>query len=213
MPLPTTLPIWATDIGSTIETGLNVSDIVWQSGSTIRYFFSGSPDLSSVTIGHRLVVTGATNSSNNGTFPVTNVNNTLDYVDVTNGTRSNASDDELSSPASADAISSGAVIQEPSTAKKEQGWLSPEKPPDGFFNWWQNNVYLWVTVIKDALTVTLPLPAITTAERDALVAIQGMTIFNTTLGFVEYYDGVNWVSVQDRQTAMDFTQVEALNGL
>ena len=213
MPLPTTLPIWATDVGATIETGLNILDILWQSGSTIRCSFSGSPDLSNVTIGHRLVVTGATNSSNNGTFQITNVNDTLDYVDITNGTRSNASDDETGSPASADVISSGAVIQEPSTAKKEQGWLSPEKPADGHFNWWQNNVYQWVAVVNDALTVTLPLPAITTAQRDAIIASIGMIIFNTTLGFVEYYDGVNWVSIQDRQTAMDFAQVEALNGL
>jgi hypothetical protein len=194
--LPTTLPIWATGIGSTIISGLNVDAITWQSSNTIRYSFSGSPSLLSVSIGHRLVVTGATNSSNNGTFPIIAVNDTGDYIDVTNTARSDNSADEVASPATASVISTGAVIQEPSTAKKEQGWLSPEKSPDGWFNYWMNNVYLWILFVNKAFSESTPLPVITTAQRDALTPLNGWIIYNSTTGRPEYYNGTAWFSMR-----------------
>jgi len=81
---------------------LDVNNITWQSGNTIRYTFSGSPDLSGVANGDVLIVTGATNPSNNGTFLITAVSDPSDYVDVTNLGRSDATDDETGSPAVAD---------------------------------------------------------------------------------------------------------------
>lgn len=88
-PADTTLtdPIWP-------STSLTVSSIAWQSGNTIRYSFSGSPDLSEVQIGMLLSNSGSTNASNDGAFTITNVNDGADYIDVTNPNRSNATDDE-----------------------------------------------------------------------------------------------------------------------
>jgi hypothetical protein len=44
-------------------------------------------------------------------------------------------------------------------------------------------------------TKALRLPVLTTTQRDALAALEGMVIFNTTTNYVEYYDGTSWVSV------------------
>ena len=78
---------------------LDIDSQLWQSGNTIRITFAGSPDLSIVTIGDKLYVSGSTNSSNDGTFTVTAVDDISDYVDITNSGRSDATDDETSSPA------------------------------------------------------------------------------------------------------------------
>ena len=45
----------------------------------------------------------------------------------------------------------GGEIVEPSSGKKDTGWLDSEMPPHSYFNWWQNLVYQW-TVYLDALT-------------------------------------------------------------
>lgn len=48
----------------------------------------------------------------------------------------------------------GAQVVEPIQAKKEAGWLTAEKPPAQYFNWWMNNAYLWqqyFEVTTDAL--------------------------------------------------------------
>lgn len=37
---------------------------------------------------------------------------------------------------------------EPSLGKKQEGWLSNERPPSGWFNWWMNLVYLWIAWLK-----------------------------------------------------------------
>ena len=38
----------------------------------------------------------------------------------------------------------GAEITEPTLGKKEIGWITSEKPPAGYFNWWQENVHDWI---------------------------------------------------------------------
>jgi len=73
---------------------LTTSDIEWQSGTTVRYTFSGSPDLSAVTTSDYLVHSTATNDSNNGRFVITTVNDGSDYIEVTNANRTDATDDE-----------------------------------------------------------------------------------------------------------------------
>ncbi len=45
------------------------------------------------------------------------------------------------------ATNEDSVITEPSDGKKATGWLSPEKPTDGTFNWWQNLTYKWVNYL------------------------------------------------------------------
>jgi len=44
---------------------------------------------------------------------------------------------------------SGANILEPSAGKKAAGWLAGERPPSGWWNWWQRLVYDWVKWIDD----------------------------------------------------------------
>jgi hypothetical protein len=61
---------------------LTCSAIAWQSGTTVRYSFSGSPDLSSITTSDYFVISTAANSTNNGRFGIDN--------------RTDATDDESS---------------------------------------------------------------------------------------------------------------------
>jgi len=42
-------------------------------------------------------------------------------------------------------------LVDPPSGKKDSGWLTGEKPPHSYFNWWKNLVYLW-TVYLDGLT-------------------------------------------------------------
>lgn len=126
---------WATNTGSTIIGSLNISTIAWTSGTTVRYTFSGSPDLSGVVVGHQLQATGCTNALHDGTFEITAVSNASDYIDVINSSITDASNDEASSPGTGTAKSNAALDREPTSAKQGQGWLNGEKPPADYFNW------------------------------------------------------------------------------
>ena len=126
---------WATNTGSTIIGSLNIDTIAWTSGSTVRYTFSGSPDLSGVVVGHQLQAAGCTNSLHNGTFEITAVSNVSDYIEVTNSSISDASNNESSSPGTGTAKSNAALDREPTSAKQGQGFLNTEKPPADYFNW------------------------------------------------------------------------------
>ena len=75
---------------------VDIDEIAWQSGTTVRYTFNGYPDLSGVVVGDRLVVSGSTNSSNDGNFDITAIDNTNKYIEVTNSSRADATDDESS---------------------------------------------------------------------------------------------------------------------
>jgi len=61
-----------------------ISSIAWQSGNTVRYSFSGTPNLSAITTSFALVCSGATSSQNNGAFVITSVNDGSDFIEVTN---------------------------------------------------------------------------------------------------------------------------------
>lgn len=104
----TTGVLWETTEDATIPaavdslTALNVNNINWQSGNTIRYTFSGSPDLSSLAAGDLLIVSGAAYDANNGAFAITAFNNGSDWIEVTNLMRSDAVADEAGSDAAAD---------------------------------------------------------------------------------------------------------------
>jgi len=73
---------------------LSVTDITYQSGTTIRYEFGLSPDLSSVVVGDLFICTGAGFSSNNIAAKITAVNDGSDYIEVLNPLRSNSAADE-----------------------------------------------------------------------------------------------------------------------
>ncbi len=84
----------------TVTTILDTNTIAFQSGNTIRYTFNGTPDLSVVAVNDHLRIIDAGKSSNNGTFIITAVDNTLGFIEVTNLNRSDNTDDEASgSPA------------------------------------------------------------------------------------------------------------------
>lgn len=78
----------------TTGTDLDINTIAWQSGNTIRYTFNGSPDLSAVAANDFLIAKDSTNSSNDGLFLITAVDNSTKYIEVYNGNRSDATDDE-----------------------------------------------------------------------------------------------------------------------
>ena len=99
-----------TDSGNTVGIhNEDVNTILWQSGNTIRYTFNGTPDLTKIKVEDSLHIDLATNASNNGDFIITAVNDSSDYIEVTNSGRSDATDDEASdSPAVAEG---GSVFQ------------------------------------------------------------------------------------------------------
>lgn len=61
-----------------------VSAINHQSGTIVRYTFSGTPDFSAITASNVLVCTGATNEQHNGGVIITAVNDGSDFIDVDN---------------------------------------------------------------------------------------------------------------------------------
>ena len=72
-----------------------VSAINWQSATTVRYTFSGSPDLSGIsTANNVLYCYSAVNSEHNGRFAMTAVNDGSDYVEITNSLVTDATLDE-----------------------------------------------------------------------------------------------------------------------
>jgi hypothetical protein len=143
---PTTLPIWATNAGSNVVTGLAIDNINWQTGtvSTVRYTFTGSPDLSAVIVGHQLVASGCTDGTHNGTFEITAVNNASDWIEVVNAAVTDATLDEASSPGTAIVKTGSSLIQAPTSSKQNMGWLNDERPPAGYFNWQSYWVYQWI---------------------------------------------------------------------
>jgi len=74
---------------------LTVSAINWQSGTTVRYTFSGSPDLSAVGANDYFFSSGAANSVNDVTAAlISTVNDGSDYIEITNPNVTDATDDE-----------------------------------------------------------------------------------------------------------------------
>lgn len=84
---------------TTLHSSLDIDAITWQSGTTVRDTFNGTPDLSDVAIGDTYTVTGAANDSNNGTFTITAVSTGSYYVEYLNADRTDGTDDEASDTA------------------------------------------------------------------------------------------------------------------
>jgi len=79
-----------------LVTGLDVDTIVGQHAYTVRYRLNGTPNLSAVAVGDRLMVTGSLNASNDGNFRITTINDSTDHIEVTNLSRIDDEDDEAS---------------------------------------------------------------------------------------------------------------------
>jgi hypothetical protein len=157
--LPATLPQFATGTGANVLTGLTATAAEWMENITegtatygiIRYTFSGSPDLSTVIAGHNLnVTTGFTNAENKVSgAKITAIDNGADWVKVKSFERLDDTLDETGVSATSTTITANAArIMEPSTAKKGIGWLSPEKPSDGIFNWLFYWLYQWIYMLQ-----------------------------------------------------------------
>lgn len=73
---------------------LDVNIIAWQSGTTIRYTFSGTPNLSAYVVGDYILFANCTKAINNGSFAITAFNDGADWIEVSNISRTSATDDE-----------------------------------------------------------------------------------------------------------------------
>lgn len=82
---------------------LEVDSILHQSGTLIRYTSAGA-DLSSVSAGDWIRITGSTNAINDGTFVIKTVNDGSDFIELHNEKRTDATDDEVTSPAKMSAV-------------------------------------------------------------------------------------------------------------
>jgi len=141
-----------------ILTGLTVKNITYigktpvgmpYALSTVRYEFDGTPDLSSVLLGHSLVIENATNIENNGTYDIININIASFYVDVINTNRVNISLDEALSPATAIITTSAPTLSNTSTSKQQQGYKPLETPSEGDFNYKFFVIGKWIDYLKD----------------------------------------------------------------
>jgi len=227
---PSSLPQWATNTGTNILTGLTATAAQWQSNVTsgsvtygvVRYTLSGSPDLSTVTAGHVLnVTTGFVNAENKVSgAEILTVNNASDWVEVKSWERTDASLDETGVSATSTTITSTAArITEPGTAKKGVGFLSPEKPGDGVFNWLFNRAYQWLNMLDQNYPTGFLLQGRLTAgpgvnisdngDNTYLIAGDGListgTVTQASHGFaakdVIRHNGTTWVDAQANSIA------------
>lgn len=141
-----TMPeIWASAAGATVAGGLVATSAEWQENTTesrvqyglILFTFSGSPNLSSVLPGHRLVIAEGefTNAENTGGHYIVDSDNTAKTVTVKMTARLDDSLDETGATADAVINNSGASLSVPSLSKQQQGYIAGEKPNAGVFNW------------------------------------------------------------------------------
>lgn len=77
------------DVSGTLDSAL------WQSGTTVRYQFDGTENLSSVVVDDVLRITGCINSVNDGQYEITTINNGSDWIEVTNPARTSSTGDEV----------------------------------------------------------------------------------------------------------------------
>lgn len=75
----------------------DIDTIAWQSGTTVRYTFNGTPDLSALDTNPnaRVNITGSSNASNDGKFVVTGHDDAGDWIEIDNALRTDATDDEV----------------------------------------------------------------------------------------------------------------------
>lgn len=189
---PSIVPTWATNTTTNILTSLDVNNITYLGLTspfnlpTVRYSFSGSPNLSTVLIGHSLKVVGSTNLINDGQFKITNVNVASFYVDVINGARFDSNLDETSSPAVADVTTLSPELQEPSNAKKGQGFIAGEKPSASYFNFQFYWIGKWLDWINTAFSGFVTETNTITTLRAVNVADVG----NGSLYYVKEIDAI-----------------------
>jgi hypothetical protein len=83
-------------------TGIDVANITWQSGTTVRATLNGSPDLSTVADEDDVTFSGCTNAVNNGTYTITDINTGSFWIEFTNSARTSSTGNETASPGTAE---------------------------------------------------------------------------------------------------------------
>jgi hypothetical protein len=146
---------WATAVGGTVIGGLTLTAAEWVeninqgllSYGVIEYSCSGSPDLSGVQQGHRLVASGFSSDLNNGTFPVLSANNSTKKIRVLMTARKDDGADETGASASGEVITGGALLNPPTAAKQGQGYVPNELPNALQLNWMLNIFGQWLNYL------------------------------------------------------------------
>jgi hypothetical protein len=163
---------------------LTIASILWQSGNIIRYTFSGSPDLSAISQGDVLIVTGATLAVNNGTFTILNTNNGSDYVEVINTARSDATSNQAGAGGSAireEYLRQTAFINS-STINNDKFVELAGSTMTGRLGWSSSSV------------IGLRVNNLTTATATSITKGSGDVWIDTDTKSLNYYDGTNTVS-------------------
>lgn len=83
-------------------TGIDVANITWQSGTTVRATLNGSPDLTVVADADDVTFAGCTNAVNNGTYTITDINTGSFWIEFTNSSRTSSTGNETGSPGTAE---------------------------------------------------------------------------------------------------------------
>lgn len=82
---------------TTLHSSLDIDTLAWQSGTTVRATFNGTPDLSDVAVGDTITITGSSNSNNDGEDMVISAISTGSYyVEYANENVTDNTDDEAS---------------------------------------------------------------------------------------------------------------------
>ena len=85
-----------------LKTAMVCTTAAWQSGNLVKYSFSGTPTLSTVSIGDILVVRNTTTQdAMSGTYPITAVDDALDTITAINREVTSASTNETGNTATA----------------------------------------------------------------------------------------------------------------
>lgn len=183
-----------------VLTALDVNNITYQSGTTTRYTFSGSPSLASVTVGDLLTVTSAANAVNNGDFFITAKNDGADWVEVTNSSKTSSSGDETGSAASADITNVATVDVDVQTI-----YSGPYSASIGSINTIVTPVTGWLAVTNAAVAV-VGRDKETDAEarnrtESTLSISQGGTVEAIKARLLDEVAGVTYASYNENRTA------------
>ena len=88
--------IWYGDIPEEVY---KVERFRWQSGTTMRITMDNNPTFVDIITGDEVRIRGANNPVHNGTFLILAINTTFDYIDISNGLVTDATNNESNSPA------------------------------------------------------------------------------------------------------------------
>lgn len=108
---------------------LDVNTITWQSGTTVRYVFNGTPDLSVYSTGDFITFVDSGNANNDGTFAITAIDNGADWIEILNPIRTSSTGDEAS-----DSPCVGSVTDAEWDGAQQNDWVRYNAADDFWYN-------------------------------------------------------------------------------